>query len=81
MACASQRRGVTPLVMFVKRSGQSFAKSAKIVCTSSSECSAETPLTLWLPTIDRFAMRTRRSLPSSISDRRASRWPFSTSER
>ena len=71
LASDSQRRGVTPLVMLVKRSGHMLAKSAKMVCTSRSECSAETPLTLWLPTIDRCAMRTRRSPCSSISDSRA----------
>ncbi len=72
---ASQRRGVTPLVMLVKRSGHRLAKSAKMVLTSRSECSADTPLTLWLPTIDRCAMRTRRSPDSSISDSRRRNWP------
>ena len=71
LACASQRRGVTPLVILVKRSGHNAAKSAKMVCTKRLECRADTPLTLWLPTIDKCAMRTRRSPVSSISDKRA----------
>ncbi|MCY1213258.1 hypothetical protein D9M72_250250 [compost metagenome] len=48
LACASQRRGVTPLVLLLKRSGKIFAKSAKIDCFISSECSPDTPFTEWL---------------------------------
>ena len=48
LACASQRRGVTPLVLLLKRSGKSLAKSAKMDCFISSECRADTPLTEWL---------------------------------
>ncbi|CKU47782.1 Uncharacterised protein [Mycobacterium tuberculosis] len=39
---------MTPLVLLLKRSGKSFAKSEKIDCFISSECSPDTPLTEWL---------------------------------
>src|SRR5215831_3123628 len=56
-----KRRGVTPLVMLWNRSGHSSAKSFSTVCCSSCVCRAATPLTAWLPTVARFAMRTRFS--------------------
>ncbi len=73
LASASQRRGVTPLVLLQKRLGNSRAKSANSDCTISSECRAETPLTLWLATTASHAMRTRRPLVSSMIETRASR--------
>ena len=48
LAWASQRRGVTPLVLLLKRVGKIRAKSAKIDCVISSECRADTPLIEWL---------------------------------
>ena len=49
-----------PFVTLVKRSGYMRAKSAKISRVISCECSFDTPFTLWLATIARCAMRTRR---------------------
>lgn len=48
LAWASQRRGVTPLVLLLKRVGKIRAKSARIDCVISSECRADTPLIEWL---------------------------------
>ena len=70
---ATKRRGVTPLVTLSKRSGHISAKSRSTVSFSSVECSAATPLTAWLPTVARCAMRSRRSPPSSIIDMRTTR--------
>src|SRR5438093_365278 len=50
-ACRSQRRGVTPFVLLLNRSGQSLAKSGASNFFTSSLCSAATPLTEWLPAI------------------------------
>ena len=55
---ATNRRGVTPLVTLQNFSGHSSAKSRITVCLSRSECSRATPLTWWLPTVARLAMRT-----------------------
>ena len=57
-ASSSQRRGVTPLVLLLKRSGNISAKSLTVVVRSSSEWIAATPLVLCEPTMARFAMRT-----------------------
>ena len=46
----SQRRGVMPLVLLLMRSGYRRCRSANTVFFISSVCSAETPLTQWLPT-------------------------------
>ena len=72
-ACSSQRRGVTPLVTFWKRSGQSSAKSGNSRVRTSSEWSCETPFTLWLPTIARWPMRIRFGCPSSMIEVRRRR--------
>jgi hypothetical protein len=71
LAWFSQRRGVTPLVMFTILSGHRRSKSAKMVCFISWVWIAATPFTLWLPTMARWAMRMRLPLAiSSISDMR-----------
>ena len=56
---ATKRRGVTPLVTLQNFSGQSSAKSRSTVLLQqiASEVAA-TPLTRWLPTVARLAMRT-----------------------
>ena len=58
LACTSQRRGVMPLVLLLKRSGNSSRSRQRSSRFISSVCSADTPLTLWLATIARCAMRT-----------------------
>ena len=60
LASSSQRRGVTPLVLLLKRSGNISAKSLTVVVRSSSEWMAATPLVLCEPTMARLAMRTLR---------------------
>ena len=57
-ASSSQRRGVTPLVLLLKRSGNISARSLTVVVRSSSEWIAATPLVLCEPTMARLAMRT-----------------------
>ncbi len=59
-----------PLVLLLNRSGQSAWKSGTSAVLTSSECIAATPLTEWVPTIARLAMRTWRTGPSSISETR-----------
>src|SRR5664279_3427755 len=71
--CPTNRRGVTPFVTFVKRPGQSSAKSERTVSRRSRECSAATPFTFWLATVARFAMRMLFSPRSSMRLRRESR--------
>src|ERR1017187_621865 len=51
LASNSQRRGLTPLVLLLKRSGNIAAKSGTTRCFSNSECSAATPLVLCEPTM------------------------------
>src|SRR5262249_1677136 len=58
----NQRRGVTPLVLLLKRSGNRSAKSLTVVVRSRFEWTAATPLVLCEPTIARFAMRILRWL-------------------
>ena len=72
LARANQRRGVTPLVLLQKRFGNRRAKSANSDCTISSECSSDTPFTLWLAITANHAIRTRRPLVSSIIETRDS---------
>ena len=72
LASSSQRRGVTPLVLLPKRSGNISAKSGTTFVFSNSEWMAATPLVLWVPTIARWAMRTFRAGFSSIRLMRAS---------
>ena len=69
---ARKRRGVTPLVMLVKLLRPQLGEVAQhgLAC-SSSECSAATPLTAWLPTVARCAMRTR--LLAGLVDQRQPR--------
>ncbi len=57
LASASQRRGVTPLVLLQKRLGNSRAKSERRL-HHQLLIRAETPLTLWLATTASHAMRT-----------------------
>jgi hypothetical protein len=66
LASRSQRRGVTPLVLLLNRSGNMAARSATVLVRRSSEWIAATPFVLWVPTIARFAIRTCRFGPSSI---------------
>ena len=63
---SSQRRGVTPLVLLLKRSGKRPARSLTVVVRNNSEWMAATPLVLCDPTIARFAIRTFRPPSSSI---------------
>ena len=65
-ASSNQRRGVTPLVLLLKRSGNISARSLTVTVRSSFEWIAATPLVLCDPTIARFAMRTCLLAPSSI---------------
>ena len=62
---SSQRRGVTPLVLLLKRSGNISASSFTVVVRNSFEWTAATPLVLCEPTMARLAMRILRALPSS----------------
>ena len=63
LASSSQRRGVTPLVLLLKRSGNISARSLTVVVRSSFEWTAATPLVLCEPTMARLAMRILRWLP------------------
>ena len=63
LASRSQRRGVTPLVLLLNRSGKISAKSETTVVRSSREWISATPLVLCVPTIARLAMRTCFSGP------------------
>ena len=73
LACCSQRLGVTPLVLLLKRAGNISAKSLSTRLRSSSEWIAATPLVLCEPTTARCAMRTFRTGPSSIRLMRCTR--------
>ena len=55
---ASQRRGVTPLVLFWNFSGHRSAKSLKIVLRMMSLWMAATPFTVWLATTAKYAILT-----------------------
>ena len=66
LASRSQRRGVTPLVLLLNRSGYISARSLTVTVRSRSEWMAATPLVLCEPTMARFAIRTLRSPPSSM---------------
>ena len=70
LAWWSQRRGVMPLVMLMILPGEMRSKSAKMVSFMSSVWIRDTPLTVWLPTMARCAIRTRRPPVSSMSDMR-----------
>src|SRR2546430_1853440 len=58
LASSSQRRGVTPFVLLLKRSGNISARSLTVIVRSSLEWIAATPLVLCEPTMARLAMRT-----------------------
>ena len=64
-ASSSQRRGVTPLVLLLKRSGNISARSLTVIVRNRPEWIAATPLVLCEPTMARLAMRIFRSAPSS----------------
>ena len=66
LASSSQRRGVTPLVLLLKRSGNISARSLTVIVRSKLGWIAATPLVLCEPTMARLAMRILRSAPSSI---------------
>ncbi len=70
LAWRRKRRWSMPLVLFENRPGNSSAKSRKTCSRTIRECSSETPLTAWLPTTARLAMRSRRSPSSWTSDTR-----------
>ena len=73
-ASISQRRGVTPFVLLLKRSGNISARSLTVVVRSSWEWIAATPFVLCEPTIARFAaMRIFCSGPSSTRLTRSTR--------
>jgi len=72
-ASRSQRRGVTPFVLLLKRSGKSSARSLTVLVRRRSEWMAATPFVLCEPTMARFAMRIFRSGPSSTRLTRATR--------
>ncbi len=61
-----------PLVLLTMRPGYSASRSRNTVRRIRSVCSAETPLTLWLPRNASVPIRTRRPAFSSISDSAAS---------
>ncbi len=67
------RRGVTPFVTLRNISGANWWKSLMTSRLRSSVCRAETPLTAWLPTAARCAMRTYFSPDSSKRDMRRTR--------
>ena len=75
LAMSSQRRGVTPLVLLLKRSGNISARSLTVAVRNSLEWIAATPFVLCEPMIARFAMRTLRSAPSSKTLTRSTRFP------
>ena len=58
LASRSQRLGVTPFVLLLKRSGKASARSRTVVSRRNLEWIAATPLVLCEPTIARFAIRT-----------------------
>ena len=60
---SSHRRGVTPLVLLLKRSGYISARSFTVVVRNSSNGSAATPFVLCEPTMARLAMRILRWVP------------------
>ena len=66
LASRSQRRGVTPFVLLLKRSGKASARSRTVVLRRSLEWIAATPLVLCEATMARFAIRTCFVSPSSI---------------
>jgi hypothetical protein len=68
-----KRRGVTPLVTLVKRSGHSSEKSFSTLSLSNSLCRAATPLTLTDATVAKWAIRTERSGWSAMIDIRRTR--------
>src|SRR5580704_19327906 len=59
-ASNSQRRGVTPLVLLLNRSGNISERSLTVVVRNSLEWTAATPFVLCEPTIARLAMRILR---------------------
>ena len=69
----SQRRGVTPLVLLLNRSGNISARSLTVIVRSSSEWMAATPFVLCEPTIARFAIRILRCGVSSTRLTRSTR--------
>ena len=73
LASNSQRRGATPFVLLLKRSGKIAARSATTVVLSKREWISATPLVLWVPTMARLAMRTFRCGASWIRLTRATR--------
>src|ERR1700722_16766821 len=62
LASRSQRRGVTPLVLLLNRSGNISARSLTVVVRSNLEWTADTPLVLCEPTMARLAIRILRGL-------------------
>ena len=58
------RRGVTPLVLFWKRSGNMAKKSGNTAVLTSSVWMAATPLVACEPTMARCAMRTHLGWPA-----------------
>ena len=60
LACSSHRRGVTPLVLLLKRSGNISARSFTVEVRNSFEWTAATPFVLCEPTMARLAIRILR---------------------
>jgi hypothetical protein len=69
-ATSSQRRGETPLVLLLKRSGHISAKSGMRRAFTRSLWSWATPFTLCEPTTARCAIRIAFSGDSSMIDMR-----------
>ena len=68
---ASQRRGVTPLVLFWNLWGQRSTKSRKMLSFRMLVCRAATPFTVWLATSARYAIRTYlQAIPGAFEARR-----------
>src|SRR5271154_1289587 len=64
---SSQRRGVTPLVLLLNRSGKRPARSLTVVLRNNSEWMAATPLVLCDPTIAIFVDQTHAAHQPFIS--------------
>ena len=73
LASRSQRLGVTPFVLLLKRSGNDSARSLTVIVRRRFEWIAATPLVLCDPTMARLAMRTNFVGPSSMMLARAQR--------
>mmetsp|Transcript_23788 Transcript_23788/g.76437 ORF Transcript_23788/g.76437 Transcript_23788/m.76437 type:complete len:289 (+) Transcript_23788:1096-1962(+) len=72
LASSTQRRGVTPFVLFWNFPGNILAKSGNSLVCTSSECRAATPLTVCEASTLMWPMRTILGKPSWMMDMRDS---------